>query len=229
MKKIALNVFIVVLVIASLACIIWGVFYAKEQKSYGINDSTNLGDVNTITLSDSRAKVSFAEVILGKTQETRKLIVSEQSATVSTEISAQLIEKIDWDFLKKSQSVSYTGTGFFVVDLDKFAKEDLVDDARKKTLTIKISHAYLETISIDPEQIKIGKTQNGLLAQGKLKLTVSDFNEIEKEIQKRLTDKFNTVKNAQDADDIALKMVKEIYEPVVKAINNNYEVLVEFK
>ena len=41
--------------------------------------------------------------------------------------------------------------------------------------------------------------------------------------------KFDTVKNGQEANEIALRMVKEIYEPIIKAIDERYSVLVKFK
>lgn len=41
--------------------------------------------------------------------------------------------------------------------------------------------------------------------------------------------KFNTAENGQEADDLALKMVREVYEPVVKAIDGRYSVVVEFE
>ena len=44
-----------------------------------------------------------------------------------------------------------------------------------------------------------------------------------------MEDKFNSAANGQKADEIALKMVKEVYEPIVKAIDSGYSVLVEFK
>ena len=62
-----------------------------------------------------------------------------------------------------------------------------------------------------------------------VELTVADYNAIEKELRTRLEDKFDTVANGQKADDIALEMVKEVYEPIVKAIDRRYDVLVEFK
>ena len=43
----------------------------------------------------------------------------------------------------------------------------------------------------------------------------------------RLEDKFDTVANGQVADDLALEMVKEVYEPIVKAIDRKYDVVVE--
>ena len=67
------------------------------------------------------------------------------------------------------------------------------------------------------------------MARGKIKLTVNDYNTIEIELKNRLQDAFNTADNGQEADTVALKMVKEIYEPLVKAINPTYQVLVEFK
>ena len=70
--------------------------------------------------------------------------------------------------------------------------------------------------------------REGLLARGDIELTVADYNAIEKELRTRLEDKFDTVANGQKADDIALEMVKEVYEPIVKAIDRRYDV-VEFK
>ena len=40
---------------------------------------------------------------------------------------------------------------------------------------------------------------------------------------------FNTPENAQEADAQALDSVKDIYEPIIKAIDPRYEVIVEFK
>ena len=45
----------------------------------------------------------------------------------------------------------------------------------------------------------------------------------------QLEEKFNTASNGQKADDLALKMVKEVYEPIVKAIDRRYDVIVQFK
>jgi len=75
----------------------------------------------------------------------------------------------------------------------------------------------------------VDEVKKGLLAWGDLELTVNDYNVIEKELRSRLESKFNTAENGQEADKIALWMVKEVYEPVVKAIDNQYSVVVEFE
>ena len=92
-----------------------------------------------------------------------------------------------------------------------------------------IDHAYLETVDINPDDIIIDEVKESLLARGKMKLTVAEYNEIERQLRQKLELQFNTPGNAQEADDIALKMVKELYETVIKAIDPTYQVVVGFK
>ena len=40
---------------------------------------------------------------------------------------------------------------------------------------------------------------------------------------------FNTVSNGQEADKIAIEMVKQIYEPIIKAVDSTYKLDVVFK
>ena len=87
----------------------------------------------------------------------------------------------------------------------------------------------MQAIDINPDNIIIDEVKKGLLTWGDIELTVKDYNVIEKELRSRLEDKFNTVENGQEADEIALRMVKEVYEPVVKAIDKDYSVVVEFE
>ena len=131
--------------------------------------------------------------------------------------------------MKKTQTVNYTGKGYFVVDLDKLTKDSIVVDKDKKIVTIKIPHSYLQAVEINPNDIVIDEVQEGLLARGDIELTLRDYNTIEKELRTKLEESFNTVENGQQADDIALKMVKEVYETPIKAIDRRYSVIVEFE
>lgn len=229
MKKRVLSIVCVVLLVAIVGIIIWNRNETTTVFSETYNDGIEQIDINTIYLESSKVEVDFAEVLLGSHEETRKLIVSTQEANVSTELSDKLIQKIDFDFMKKTQKVSYTGTGYFVVDLDHLTRESIIQDKEKKVITIKIGHAYLQAIEIDPDKIIVDEVKKGLLTWGEIELTVKDYNAIEKELRSRLEDKFNTAENGQKADETALRMVKEVYEPIVKAINKDYEVRVEFE
>ena len=92
--------------------------------------------------------------------------------------------------MKKTQNVSYTGTGYFVVDLDHLTADNVIADKDKKTVTIQIDHAYLQAIEIDPNNIMIDEVEESLLARGEIKLTVSDCNAIERTLRSRLEEKF---------------------------------------
>ena len=230
MKKIRLNIIIcIILTIAIAVILIWNKNNKEVNDNSLYNDGIEQLDLDSIYLKESGVQVDFSEVLVGNEKESRKLIVYEQEACVSTQLTESLIKKLDVDWLKKTQKISYTGKGYFVVDLDKLTKEDVIQDKNKKMITIKIGHAYLQAIEINPEDIVIDEVKESLLAKGDIELTVEDYNVIEKELIGRLEAEFNNSVNGQTADDIALKMVKKVYEPIVKAVDSGYSVQVEFK
>lgn len=212
-----------------LAVIIWGCAHGAGPLRVEVSDGIEPVDLDTVYLSPSGVEVNFSDIILSRQNETRKLIVRTQNGTVSTKLTDRLINQLDFDFMKKTQNVSYTGTGCFVVDLDRLTAANVVEDKEKKTVTIRIGHAYLESIDINPNNIIIDNVKEGLLAWGDIKLTVADYNTIERELRARLEEEFDTAANGQAADEAALRMVKEVYEPVVKAIDRRYSVVVQFQ
>ena len=217
------------LLVLAVCILVWGIRRGAQSSREEFSDGIEQIDLNTIYLKSSGVEANFSDVILSRPNETRKLIVSTQTGTVTTRLTDRLIQQLDFDFLKKTQNVSYTGTGYFVVDLDDLTADRVVTDSEKKTVTIFIDHAHLETIEIDPDKIIIEETRKGLLAWGEIELTVKDYKAIEQELRSRLEQKFNTAENGQNADDIALKTVREIYEPVVQAIDRRYSVVVQFQ
>ena len=229
MKRTLLNSSCAVLFVLIVGVLVWGRNNKIPVFRETYDDGVEQIDLDTIYLENSGVEVNFSEILLGKQEETRKLIVSTQEATVSTELSDRLIQKLDFDFLKKTQKVSYTGKGYFVVDLDNLTKEDIIEDKEKRIITIKIGHAYLQTIEIDPDKVLVDEVKEGLLARGDIELTVKDYSIIEKELRSRLETKFNTAENGQVADHLALRMVREVYEPVIRAIDQRYSVVVEFE
>lgn len=224
-----LNIIAGILVLLILIVVIWGYLHGMDPVHTQVSDGIEQVDLDTIYLQSSGVEVNFSEVILSHQNETRKLIVSTQDGTVTTKLTDRLIKQLDFDFLKKTQNVSYTGTGYFVVDLDNLTAANVVEDKDEKTVTILIGHAYLQAIEIDPNKVIIDDVKESLLAWGDIKLTVADYNAVEQDLRTRLEEKFNTAANGQAADELALRMVKEIYEPMVKAIDGRYSVIVQFE
>lgn len=224
-----LNIIAGILAALVLAVVIWGCVHGADSVHTQVSDGIEQIDLDTIYLKSSGVEVNFSDIILSRQNETRKLIVSTQTGTVTTKLTDRLIKQLDFDFMKKTQNVSYTGTGYFVVDLDNLTAANVIEDKDKKTVTILIDHAYLQAIDIDPNNIIVDDVKESLLAWGDIKLTVADCNAIERDLRARLEEKFNTAANGQAADDLAIKMVKEVYEPVVKAIDRRYSVVVQFR
>jgi len=223
------NAVIYTLALMIAGVVIWGCTHRETAPEGAYSDGIEQIDLDTIYLQGSGVEVDFAEAILSRQNETRKLIVSTQSGTVSTELTDRLIRQLDFDFLKKTQKVSYTGKGYFVVDLDNLTTANVITDRDRKTVTIRVGHAYLQTIEINPSDIIIDDVKESLLARGDIELTVADYNAIEKDLRSRLEEKFNTAVNGQEADKRALRMVKDVYEPVIKAMDRRYSVIVEFR
>lgn len=218
-----------VLAVLLVSVVIWGCARGRETMHMQVSDGIEQIDLDTIYLKRSGVEANFTDAILSNQNEKRKLIISTQEGTVSTQLTDRLIQKLDFNFLKKTQNVSYTGTGYFVVDLDRLTAANVIENKEQKTVRIRIDHAYLEAIEIEPNDIIIDEVKEGLLARGDIELTVADYNAIEKDLRARLEEKFDTAANGQAADDLALRMVKEVYEPIVKAIDRRYSVIVEFK
>lgn len=224
-----LNIAAAVLAALLLAVVVWGCVHGADPLHIQVSDGIERVDLNTIYLQSSGVEVNFSDVILSGQNETRKLIVSTQRGTVSTKLTDRLIRQLDFDFMKKTQNVSYTGTGYFVVDLDSLTAANVIEDRKEKTVTIRIGHAYLQTIEINPDDIIVDAVEESLLARGDIELTLADYNAIERDLRARLVEKFDTAANGQAANELALKMVKEVYEPIVKAIDRRYRVIVQFK
>ena len=228
-RQAVLNAIAAALAVLVAAIIVFGCIFGADPLHTQVSDGIEQIDLDTIYLTSSGVEVDFSEVILSRQNETRKLIVSTQDGTVTTKLTDRLIKQLDFDFLKKTQNVSYTGTGYFVVDLDDLTAANVVEDKDEKTVTILIGHAYLQAIEIDPNKVIIDDVKESLLAWGDIKLTVADYNAVEQDLRTRLEEKFNTAANGQAADELALRMVKEIYEPMVKAIDGRYSVIVQFE
>ena len=231
-KKGIYNLLILLLLIGIAVSLVYGLFIKKGSAANTentIEDNLELSDSDVLQLEDSKVRVSFSEVVLSPQNETRELIVSSQEATVSTNLEDRVIQQLDISALKRSQTVTYTGTGYFIVNLNTLTEKDIRVDDKNKTVTIQIEHAKLKDIVIDPDKVEIGSVKKGLLALGKLEITVNDYNEIEQELKDRMEATFNTGDNLQEADDNALKMVKEIYEPVIHAVDSSYELVIAFQ
>ena len=90
-KNKVLTIICYVLAAAIALTLLWGLVNGKHVFKDTYSDGIEQVDLDTIYLQGSKVEVDFSEVIIGTQEETRKLIVSTQEATVSTELTSELI------------------------------------------------------------------------------------------------------------------------------------------
>lgn len=219
----------VMLLIASIGIIIFAKIHKHNESVDAYQDGIEWIDPDTIHFEDSKIYVDFSKVILSEQKEQRKLIVAEQTAKVSVDLKDKMFDSFDIDFLDKNQKVWYNSTGYFVVDLDTLTEKDIVDDRENKKLIITIAPPRLDDVNVDPSKVIINNVEGGLFSKSDIKMTVRDYNKLEREIKKQFVAMLETETNMKKARENAIEMVKKTYEPVVQAIDSEYEVIVEIK
>ena len=78
-----LNAAAATLAVLVAAVVLWGCLHDAGSSRIQISDGIEPVDLDTIYLQSSGVEVHFSDVILSDQNETRKLIVSTQKATVS--------------------------------------------------------------------------------------------------------------------------------------------------
>lgn len=169
-------------------------------------------------------KIDFTNAVLGKARETAKLVVLEQEAEVDSEISNALANLA---VFKKTKQVHSVGTGYYTVDLDGFTADNVAVDLERRTVTVTIPAAVLDHTAVDPEKTTFEETQHALLGFGDVKLTQEQQNELDRSIQQALQTVLDTPEQYQKADEIARLKVRQLFQPVVSAVAEEF--LVEVK
>ena len=98
-KRLNLCVWLLAVLVGGVC--LWGYAQGENPLHMRVDDGIEQIDLDTIYLKGSGVEVDFSKVILSDHKETRKLIVSTQKGTVTTELTDRLIKQLDFDFLKK--------------------------------------------------------------------------------------------------------------------------------
>lgn len=188
----------------------------KRAESIAAYDEDDVYHVNTKTV------VNFKEPIIEQFRKESQLVVSSVDAVIELELKQTGV--IDVAFLNKSQIIKYRGTGRFYIDMSDMSEDDITVDEENKTVTIKIPHTQMIPVDIDPDRFESQDAKKGLLAFGDLKFTPVEYNDLQSECKSKLEGKINTKENRQKADENAVEEIIKIYNPIVKSLDEEYEV-----
>lgn len=192
----------------------------KRAESIVGFDEDEVYHVNTKTV------VNFKEPIIEQFRKESQLVVSSVDAVIELELKQTGV--IDVAFLNKSQVIKYRGTGRFYIDMSDMSEDNITVDEENKTVTIEIPHTKLIPVDIDPDRFESQDAKKGLLAFGDLKFTPVEYNNLQTECKNKLEGKINTKENRIKADENATQEIIKIYTPIVKSLDEEYEVKAVF-
>lgn len=226
MKTNILNILLLILIVLTAFLTIVGIVKKKNADEIIAEKPVLYVDEDERYHVNGRTIVEFSDVICEQFSKESELVVSSVEASCETRVKQT--GAFDLDVLNKYQTFIYKTTGRFSVDLSEMSEQSISLDEEKKKITIAIPHAKMMPVDIDPSKFVAKDTQSGFLAFGSLKFTANEYNNIEIECKKKLEEGINTKENRLMADENAIEEIKRIYEPIVKAVDDEYSVEVAF-
>lgn len=223
-KKTSLLILIGIVVIAAI-----GFFCFRDQLAglLGLKmPEITLPDTLQGLLPDEKMgynKIDFSNAILGAAREKQELVVMEQDVEVDSEISNALA---NLDIFKKTKKIHSFGTGVYTVDMSQIDDSHIVVDTDAKTVTVTIPHTVLQYVNVDDSKTTFEDTEHSLLGFGDVKLTPEQQQELDKSINDAMQTELNTKTLFSKADEIGTLKVREIFQPLITAVAEDFIVKV---
>lgn len=169
-------------------------------------------------------ELSITDSILGEARETSELIVLEQDICAT-----QVWDKSwgDWDVFSKTKTITIFGTGYYVVDLSNISANSITVDEEKLTVTVNIPDPTLKNVDVNLEKTEFQETDNGLFRFGEIKVTAEQSTIMLAKCEEAMEKQLSTDNMTQKAKESADKKIVGILQPVVNAVNKDYEVIVK--
>lgn len=167
----------------------------------------------------------MGDAILGEARQKQELVVWEQDVQVESKITKALA---NIPVFSKTKTIRSFGTGVFTVNMGKIDEEAIAVDEKARTVVISIPHAQLQYITKDLEKTEFEDTQHAVLGFGDVKLTQEQQNLLEQSIEDAMRAELESEECLADADEAALLVVYDVYQPLISQVDNTYTLEVQF-
>ena len=205
---------VAVLVIAAAA----GVFvtvqpYVKMKLGLG-TAITSIDDLKPNEVMGFKKYVSDA--VLGEARQKQELVVWEQDVQVDTDLSSALL---NLGIFEKTKTIHTYGTGVYTVDMSQITSKSVAVDTDKKTVTLAVPRTYLQYIEIDSSKTTFEDTQHALLGFGDIEMTQEQQAVVDEAVRDAMRESLTSEECFADADEAALLMVYDTYQPIVEQLS----------
>jgi hypothetical protein len=154
------------------------------------------------------------------TEETLVNEIQRKQELITLEV--QMTEKVtlndSWgslDIFKKLQSISYSGTGTYTVDLSSLKAENITIDDKLKKVTVKVAPPNIKGVSINEEKTEYQTPENGLLRFGEIKLTPEENQMLIRNVKERMLNKMSEQDFTSEAKASTERTIKDLIQSIV--------------
>ena len=165
--------------------------------------------------------IDFNNAILGEAREKQELIVLEQDVEVESEISNALA---NISLFKKTKKIHSYGTGVYTVNMESINDEHITVEDEKRTVTIEIPHTVLQYVNLDVDKTEFEETDKAIFGFGDIKMTQEQQKILSQSIDEAMREKLDTKAMYKKADEVALLKVREIFQPLVSEVSDEFVV-----
>jgi len=225
-KDFLASALLVLVIVVILGVVIYGIKHKADIINYVEANVVKNEDEDEIYFLEEHTVADFSDAIVAESVKDSELIVTTVDVKIPVDIKKT--GAFDLSVFEKNQRIIYKGTGRFVLDLSQLTERSITLDNENMTITIDIPHPKMMNVEIKPNEFEFEDTKKGLLAFGELKFTPSEYNEILTTCKTKMEQQVDTKANQLAADDSAIENMMNIYEPLVKAVDESYELKVQF-
>lgn len=105
-------------------------------------------------------------------------------------------------------------------------ENDVAVDIDTKTVTIYIPRPEVYDLIVDPNDFILDETSKGLLAFGDIKMTLEEAFYIESQAVSVLKGAAEADELTEKAEDTAEKKLEELFQPVARAVDPDYRIVI---
>ena len=168
----------------------------------------------------------FKDAILGKAEAQQKMIIMEQYLSIETTITKSGLGGLE--IFSKTKNITFSGTGYYVVDLQYIDADHIAVDEEKKVVTVTIPHAVVDHVEINYNDMRFEDTEKGLLAFGDISLTTEQQNDLYASVENVMLERLNQKDLLNQADEFAKMKTWQTFQPLISAVSSEYTVEMVF-
>ena len=169
-----------------------------------------------IQTHDNDIKIDYQEMIISELQQEEQIII----ASNKIELPVKQTEK-HW-YGSKSQEITYSAIGRYVIDLKTINEDNVVVNENSKSITIYIGKP-IKMVELLENETKFGEVEKGILVFGNIEYTLEEVEAMKHQVKCDMLVKMDDL--MEQAETAASNSIKRIITTVTK---NNYDIRIIF-